>query len=183
MLPLAATTSALLLFNWYPSDVFVGDTFTYFAGMAIAVAGILGHFSETLLILLIPQVDSSPLSILYFLEAKYSSTLIVAKWFVHAIRPEVCDILIMRAVVQVFNFVYSLPQLAKIVPCPRHRLPTFEPQSGLLYATPNWNLVNLVLHLLGPCSEQSLCIRLMVLQAACCSAAFGLRALLVGVYK
>lgn len=58
MLPLAATTSALLLFNWYPSEVFVGDTFTYFAGMAIAVAGILGHFSETLLILLIPQVDA-----------------------------------------------------------------------------------------------------------------------------
>ena len=58
MLPLAATTSSLLLFNWYPSEVFVGDTFTYFAGMAIAVAGILGHFSETLLILLIPQVDA-----------------------------------------------------------------------------------------------------------------------------
>jgi len=38
----------------------VGDTFTYFAGMAIAVAGILGHFSETLLILLIPQVRPSP---------------------------------------------------------------------------------------------------------------------------
>ncbi len=40
----------------YAMQVFVGDTFTYFAGMAIAVAGILGHFSETLLILLIPQV-------------------------------------------------------------------------------------------------------------------------------
>ena len=61
MLPLAATTFALLLFNWYPSEVFVGDTFTYFAGMALAVAGILGHFSETLLILLIPQVEPRPL--------------------------------------------------------------------------------------------------------------------------
>jgi UDP-N-acetylglucosamine--dolichyl-phosphate N-acetylglucosaminephosphotransferase len=79
--------------------------------------------------------------------------------------------------------VYSLPQLAKIVPCPRHRLPTFDPQSGLLYATPNWNLVNLMLHLLGPCTEQALCVRLMLLQAACCVGAFGLRSLLVGVYK
>jgi len=35
--------------------VFVGDTFTYFAGMTIAVAGILGHFSETLLLFLMPQ--------------------------------------------------------------------------------------------------------------------------------
>jgi UDP-N-acetylglucosamine--dolichyl-phosphate N-acetylglucosaminephosphotransferase len=40
----------------YPSKVFVGDTFTYFAGMTIAVAGILGHFSETLLLFLVPQV-------------------------------------------------------------------------------------------------------------------------------
>jgi UDP-N-acetylglucosamine--dolichyl-phosphate N-acetylglucosaminephosphotransferase len=57
MVPLLATTAGLLTANWYPSKVFVGDTFTYFAGMAIAVAGILGHFSETLLIFLLPQVD------------------------------------------------------------------------------------------------------------------------------
>lgn len=37
-------------------QVFVGDTFTYFAGMALAVAGILGHFSETLLMFFVPQV-------------------------------------------------------------------------------------------------------------------------------
>lgn len=30
--------------------------------------------------------------------------------------------------VQIFNFVYSLPQLFKIVPCPRHRLPVFDPK-------------------------------------------------------
>ena len=121
MMPLAATTLALLAFNWFPAQVgqgvggrrrlrwcagawrlvhfirrnelhqtspflcwyacaqvFVGDTFTYFAGMTLAVAGILGHFSETLLLFFIPQV---------------------------------------------INFVYSLPQLFKIVPCPRHRLP------------------------------------------------------------
>lgn len=28
----------------YPSSVFVGDTYTYFAGMTMAVIGILGHF-------------------------------------------------------------------------------------------------------------------------------------------
>lgn len=39
-------------------QVFVGDTYTYFAGMAIAVAGILGHFSETLLLFLIPQAST-----------------------------------------------------------------------------------------------------------------------------
>eukprot|EP00879_Flechtneria_rotunda_P024984 GHRR01026512.1.p1 GENE.GHRR01026512.1~~GHRR01026512.1.p1 ORF type:complete len:328 (+),score=83.59 GHRR01026512.1:144-1127(+) len=45
-LPLAATTLGLLVFNWYPSSVFVGDTFTYFAGMTLAVASILGHFQR-----------------------------------------------------------------------------------------------------------------------------------------
>ena len=45
-----------LLHLRYPSRIFVGDTFTYFAGMTIAVAGILGHFSETLLIFLVPQI-------------------------------------------------------------------------------------------------------------------------------
>lgn len=56
----------------------MGDTFTYFSGMTLAVAGILGHFSETLLLFFIPQI---------------------------------------------INFVYSVPQLFKWVPCPRHRLP------------------------------------------------------------
>ena len=44
MQPLVGTTLGLLAFNWYPSSVFVGDTFTYFAGMALGVVGILGHF-------------------------------------------------------------------------------------------------------------------------------------------
>lgn len=62
----------------YPSRVFVGDTFCYFAGMTFAVVGILGHFSKTMLLFFMPQV---------------------------------------------FNFLYSLPQLLHIIPCPRHRVP------------------------------------------------------------
>lgn len=67
----------ILLYR-YPSSVFVGDTFCYFAGMTFAVVGILGHFSKTMLLFFIPQV---------------------------------------------INFIYSLPQLFHIIPCPRHRLP------------------------------------------------------------
>lgn len=33
---------------------------------------------------------------------------------------------------QVFNFVYSLPQLFKVVPCPRHRMPDFDPTTNCL---------------------------------------------------
>lgn len=140
MLPLAAVTLGLLVHNWYPSRVFVGDTFTYFAGMCIAVAGILGHFSETLLLFLIPQV---------------------------------------------FNFVYSTPQLFGLVPCPRHRLPVFDPATGLLRPKdkPDWNLVNLTLQMFGSCTELVLCVRILVMQAACCALAFGIRYAVEGIYK
>lgn len=140
MMPLAGVTLGLLTFNWYPSRVFVGDTFTYFAGMTIAVAGILGHFSETLLLFLLPQI---------------------------------------------FNFVYSLPQLFKIVPCPRHRLPVFDPKTGLLRPkdAPDWNLVNLTLQLFGNCGENALCVRILAMQVLSCAAGLVLHAVLQGVWK
>jgi len=56
ILPFICVTLALLYYNWYPSRVFVGDTFCYFAGMTFAVTGILGHFSKTLLLFFIPQI-------------------------------------------------------------------------------------------------------------------------------
>ena len=84
---------------------------------------------------------------------------------------------------QIVNFLYSVPQLFKLVPCPRHRLPRFDPSTGLLHATPNWNLVNLALAVGGPTTERGLCARLLGLQVACCGAGFGLRAALAGVYK
>ncbi|KAF1813124.1 putative UDP-N-acetylglucosamine-dolichyl-phosphate N-acetylglucosaminephosphate transferase [Eremomyces bilateralis CBS 781.70] len=87
LLPFTGVSLALLLHNWYPARVFVGDTYCYFAGMVFAVVGILGHFSKTLWLLFIPQA---------------------------------------------FNFLYSSPQLFKLVPCPRHRLPHFNRQTGLL---------------------------------------------------
>uniref|UniRef100_UPI00358E71F4 UDP-N-acetylglucosamine--dolichyl-phosphate N-acetylglucosaminephosphotransferase-like n=1 Tax=Myxine glutinosa TaxID=7769 RepID=UPI00358E71F4 len=40
----------------FPANVFVGDTFCYFAGMAFAVVGILGHFGKTMLLFFMPQL-------------------------------------------------------------------------------------------------------------------------------
>ena len=57
--------------NRYPSRAFVGDTYTYFAGMTFAVVAIIGHFSKTVLLFFIPQI---------------------------------------------FNFIYSVPQLFRLVP-------------------------------------------------------------------
>lgn len=87
LIPFLGVSFALLWHNWYPARVFVGDTYCYFAGMVFVVVSILGHFSKTLILLLIPQI---------------------------------------------FNFVYSVPQLFGLVPCPRHRLPRFNARTGLL---------------------------------------------------
>ncbi|ESQ52869.1 hypothetical protein EUTSA_v10016688mg [Eutrema salsugineum] len=136
--PLMATSLPLLAYNWYPSSVFVGDTYTVFAGMTMAVVGILGHFSETLLIFFLPQV---------------------------------------------LNFLLSLPQLAGIVKCPRHRLPRFDTATGLLTGTKDGTLVNVYLRLFGPKSEKSLCIHLLVFQTLACAFCFILRYFLAGWYK
>ncbi|GAM37060.1 Alg7 homolog [Talaromyces pinophilus] len=109
LLPFIGVSLALLCHNWYPSKVFVGDTYCYFAGMVFAVVGILGHFSKTLLLLFIPQM---------------------------------------------FNFLYSCPQLFHIIPCPRHRLPKFNAVTGLLensvteWPVPPSPLIATALHLL-----------------------------------
>ncbi|KAI9371503.1 glycosyl transferase family 4-domain-containing protein [Aspergillus egyptiacus] len=90
LLPFMGVSLALLFHNWYPSKVFVGDTYCYFAGMVFVVVAILGHFSKTLLLLFIPQI---------------------------------------------FNFLYSTPQVFHLIPCPRHRLPKFNSETGLLDAS------------------------------------------------
>ena len=143
IIPFLATALALLRHNWFPADVFVGDTFCYFAGMTFAVVGIHGHFSKTLLLLFIPQI---------------------------------------------INFLYSIPQLFKIIPCPRHRLPRADATTHLLHCStfpckaseyqlfkvkrddtecPNCTLICLVLRICGPLSERDLCLVLLTIQ--CCN--------------
>ena len=167
LLPFIGVSLALWWHNWYPSKVFVGDTYCYFAGMVFAVVGILGHFSKTLLLLFIPQI---------------------------------------------FNFLYSTPQLFRLIPCPRHRLPRFNARTGLLepsvtewqrppnsvihfaldllyrfrliglkknekgdiVETTNLTILNLWLVLFGPTREDRLALNIVALQTIC-----GLAALLV----
>lgn len=62
MLMFLAVTCALIYFNWYPAEIFVGDTFCYFAGMTFAVVGIIGHFSKTMLLFFMPQIFNFILS-------------------------------------------------------------------------------------------------------------------------
>ena len=61
-LPFLASSLALFYHNAYPSRVFVGDTFTYTAGMTFAVCGILGKSSKTIMLFFIPQFINFVLS-------------------------------------------------------------------------------------------------------------------------
>ena len=40
--------------------------------------------------------------------------------------------LLLLFIPQIFNFIYSSPQLFRLIPCPRHRLPRFNARTGLL---------------------------------------------------
>lgn len=167
MLPYIGTTAALLKFNWYPSQVFVGDTFCYFSGMTFAVVGILGHFSKTMLLFFIPQV---------------------------------------------LNFLYSLPQLFHLVPCPRHRLPRFNAEtnnleiswssfkkseintlgkwslnilkifrlvkveeSGDNLVCNNLTIINFTIWMFGSTHERDLTTKLLIFQVFCSALAFTIR--------
>mmetsp|Transcript_24020 Transcript_24020/g.27412 ORF Transcript_24020/g.27412 Transcript_24020/m.27412 type:complete len:471 (-) Transcript_24020:102-1514(-) len=95
---------------------------------------------------------------------------------------------------QVINFIWSIPQLFKLVPCPRHRLPKFNAKTGLMEPSTfeckpheyrwlkflsngnkngtevaNMTVINLFLQIFGPMSEGNLCTALLVGQILCCS--------------
>lgn len=84
---------------------------------------------------------------------------------------------------QILNFLWSLPQLLHIVPCPRHRLPKFNPHTGKMEPStytstttgkehPNRTLICVMLQVMGPMTERDLCLVLLVFQAACCALGF-----------
>jgi UDP-N-acetylglucosamine--dolichyl-phosphate N-acetylglucosaminephosphotransferase len=98
---------------------------------------------------------------------------------------------------QIVNFLWSTPQLFKFVPCPRHRLPSFNAKTGLMEPSTfeckpdeyvflkiitlqdpkatkiaNMTIINLCLQIVGPLSEKDLCTVLLGIQIASCG--FGL---------
>jgi UDP-N-acetylglucosamine--dolichyl-phosphate N-acetylglucosaminephosphotransferase len=94
--------------------------------------GIHGHFSKTLLLFFVPQVRGGAACALRVSDPS-------------------------GHVAQIINFLYSIPQLIGIVPCPRHRLPKYNPKTGKLEGVPShMNLINLVLRITGPMREDQL---------------------------
>jgi len=102
IVPFVGGVFGLVRKNWYPAEVFVGDTFCYWAGCTLATTSIIGRFSKTGILFFIPQI---------------------------------------------FNFVYGLPQLFHIIPCPRHRLPRFNSDTGLREMSTTrvkWSKLNII---------------------------------------
>ncbi len=130
LIPFLFVSVALWTWNRYPSRVFVGDSYTYFAGITLAVAGISGQYSKTLLLFFIPQL---------------------------------------------INFVISLPQLFHIVPCPRHRVPAWDPKRDVLVNSKNYTILNLILLVCGDMHERTLTNVLIAFQVMCCVGAFQIR--------
>jgi UDP-N-acetylglucosamine--dolichyl-phosphate N-acetylglucosaminephosphotransferase len=132
MLPFIASSLALLYYNWYPARVFVGDSFTLFAGMLFGVAGLYHGLHSALFWMLLPQT---------------------------------------------LNFCYSLPQLLKFEPCPRHRIPKYNPETNRLYPSHyngkmNKTVLNLILKITGPIPEKKLASIVIFLQILTCSFAY-----------
>ncbi|KXN66415.1 hypothetical protein CONCODRAFT_80495 [Conidiobolus coronatus NRRL 28638] len=108
---------SVVIFNFFHLDeiydIFVGDTYCYFGGMVLAVVGVLGHFSKTMLLFFGPQI---------------------------------------------FNFLLSAPQLFKLIPCPRHRMPKLNSETGKLepseteFEKPLTSLQTLILTILSKLS-------------------------------
>ena len=137
LIPFIATSYALWLYNKYPSQVFVGDSFTYFAGMVLAVSGIMGHSTKTLALFFAPQI---------------------------------------------INFVLSIPQLLKIIECPRHRVPKWNPTTNKLSNSRNYTILNAILVFTGDLHEKTLTTVMLVFQVICCAAAFYIRYTLAGFF-
>jgi UDP-N-acetylglucosamine--dolichyl-phosphate N-acetylglucosaminephosphotransferase len=109
--------------------------------------------------------------------------------------------LILLFLPQIFNFLYSLPQLFRLVPCPRHRLSRVDPQTRLLHPStfpckaselrllkrhsddeecPNLTVLCAALRLFGPMHERSLTLVLLALQVLSAVVAFFVRYVLLG---
>ena len=86
---------------------------------------------------------------------------------------------------QIINFILSIPQLFKFMPCPRHRLPGINEETRLMKPStfeckpeeyrwlkvrpddtecPNMTILCVVLRISGPMSERTLTIVLLIIQ-------------------
>ncbi|XP_037957453.1 UDP-N-acetylglucosamine--dolichyl-phosphate N-acetylglucosaminephosphotransferase [Teleopsis dalmanni] len=168
MLPFLAVSLALWKYNRYPSQVFVGDTYCYFAGMTFAVVGILGHFSKTLILFFIPQILNFLYSIpqlFHFVPCprhrlpKYDSNTDLLTISTVTFRAEELNF-IGKQMVNIFRFL---------------KLISWKDHADGRITTNNFTLINFVLVIFGPVHENIVTYMLLGLQVICSIVAFFIR--------
>ena len=82
---------------------------------------------------------------------------------------------------QIFNFLISVPQLFGLLDCPRHRLPTYVPERGVMTVSRradggmNLTVINCVLKAFGDMREETLAAAVVAVQVVCCGLGFAVR--------
>ncbi|OAD61430.1 UDP-N-acetylglucosamine--dolichyl-phosphate N-acetylglucosaminephosphotransferase [Eufriesea mexicana] len=157
MLPYIATSLGLLKFNWYPAQVFVGDTFCYLSGMTFAVVGIIGHFSKTTLLFFIPQIINFLYSIPQLFHFIPCPRHRLPKYNKKTDKLEVSTI--------VFNK-QDISRIGKIITWIFKKLNVIkwqEDDKGVVICN-NFTLINFVLIKTGPVKEPTLTLILLLIQ-------------------
>jgi len=176
MVPFLSVSFALLRLNWWPAKVFVGDTYCYFAGMTFAAVCILSRFTKTMVVLMLPQWINflyscpqlfKPLGIpnpRHRMPAYDAKSGLVMNSYTEVKPAE------HNAIGKVVFWVIKTFRLAHVKP-PR--------EDGTVLVS-NLTLINFVLYVFGPCREDVLCIRLLLLQLLCTIGCFAVRFGLAG---
>ncbi|XP_015124136.1 UDP-N-acetylglucosamine--dolichyl-phosphate N-acetylglucosaminephosphotransferase [Diachasma alloeum] len=175
MIPYVTTSLALFKYNWYPSRIFVGDTFCYFSGMTFAVVGIIGHFSKTLLLFFIPQVINFLYSVpqLFHLMACPRHRLPKFNPTSGKLNPSVT--VFQKSELNVIGrFIMNIFRILKIVKWD-------EDENGVVTCN-NLTLINFVLIVIGPTKEPQLTKILLLIQIASSFLAFLIRYPLASVF-
>ncbi|KAK0042991.1 UDP-N-acetylglucosamine--dolichyl-phosphate N-acetylglucosaminephosphotransferase [Biomphalaria pfeifferi] len=178
MMPFLAVSTALLFHNWYPSRVFVGDTYCYFSGMTFAVVGILSHFSKTMLLFFIPQV----INFIYSIPQLFH--------FVPCPRHRLPRLNPELGKLDASYTVYKTGSLNKMgqifvkLFCLFRLISVKEGvgENGLYTQVNNFTLNNFILRTFGPLHEQTLVIILLAIQIICSGVAFIIRYQLAKIF-
>lgn len=157
LIPFVGVSLALYQFNSYPARVFVGDTYCYFSGMVFAIVGILGHFSKTLLIFLLPQIINFVYSILQLFHILPCPRHRLPQFDASddKMHPSFASIRKLRSPTKV--------ALLKVLSLLRLLLLQLN-DDGDIVAFSNMTIINLCLVWLGPMHEADLCRIILVVQ-------------------
>ncbi|KAK8807862.1 hypothetical protein WA158_007391 [Blastocystis sp. Blastoise] len=160
LLPFLALSLALFAYNSYPAKCFVGDVYTYTAGVTFAVVGIFGHFSKSLLLFFLPQVIN----------------------FIYSL-PQLLSFLPFSIPCPRHRLPRYDAKMKKLIPSIYKEDDTKSDKSekklnATEYHPPkyiNHTLINLVLYYIGPCTERKLTFILLFIQICCSILAFTVR--------